>query len=185
MNRLNQTEPATFSILPFWAIFRDSVFIYFNLTFLLGTYKSNRPNTKSATVGHSIMCFRKRANMQHVRHNCEEIITKSSFYFSLLIQQSYRNDNCSHAEKFVIARETIWWVNCRCLATNVLKNGVRKNIRKKTHWLPYSHIHSVMFKLCLSWHCYPTYMFVPFFNRIQTHHVPCFITHIQLRKRCI
>jgi hypothetical protein len=28
MNRLNQTEPATFSILPCWAFFRDSVFIY-------------------------------------------------------------------------------------------------------------------------------------------------------------
>jgi hypothetical protein len=30
MSRLNQTEPATFSILPRWAFFRDSVFIYFN-----------------------------------------------------------------------------------------------------------------------------------------------------------
>jgi hypothetical protein len=29
MNRLNQTEPATFSILPCWAFFRDSVFIYY------------------------------------------------------------------------------------------------------------------------------------------------------------
>jgi hypothetical protein len=29
MNRLNQTEPATFSILPCWAFFRDSVYIYF------------------------------------------------------------------------------------------------------------------------------------------------------------
>jgi hypothetical protein len=29
MNRLNQTEPATFSILPCWAFFRDSVFLYF------------------------------------------------------------------------------------------------------------------------------------------------------------
>jgi hypothetical protein len=29
MNRLNQTEPATFSILPCWAFFRDSVFINF------------------------------------------------------------------------------------------------------------------------------------------------------------
>jgi hypothetical protein len=29
MNRLNQTESATFSILPCWAFFRDSVFIYF------------------------------------------------------------------------------------------------------------------------------------------------------------
>jgi hypothetical protein len=28
MNRLNQTEPATFSILPSWAFFRDSVFLY-------------------------------------------------------------------------------------------------------------------------------------------------------------
>jgi hypothetical protein len=26
MNRLNQTEPATFSILSCWAVFRDSVF---------------------------------------------------------------------------------------------------------------------------------------------------------------
>jgi hypothetical protein len=29
--RLNQTEPATFSILPCWAFFRDSVFIYFTM----------------------------------------------------------------------------------------------------------------------------------------------------------
>jgi hypothetical protein len=29
MNRLSQTELATFSILPCWAFFRDSVFIYF------------------------------------------------------------------------------------------------------------------------------------------------------------
>jgi hypothetical protein len=29
MNRLNQTEPATFSILPCWAFFKDSIFIYF------------------------------------------------------------------------------------------------------------------------------------------------------------
>jgi hypothetical protein len=29
MNRLNQTEPATFSILPCWAFFRGSIFIYF------------------------------------------------------------------------------------------------------------------------------------------------------------
>jgi hypothetical protein len=31
MNRLNQTEPATFSILPRCAFFRDSVFIYFKI----------------------------------------------------------------------------------------------------------------------------------------------------------
>jgi hypothetical protein len=29
MNRLNQTEPATFSILPRWAFFRDSYFTLF------------------------------------------------------------------------------------------------------------------------------------------------------------
>jgi hypothetical protein len=29
MNRLSQTEPSTFSILPFWTLFRDSVFLYF------------------------------------------------------------------------------------------------------------------------------------------------------------
>jgi hypothetical protein len=33
MNRLNQTEPATFSILSCWAFFRDSVFIYFKPNF--------------------------------------------------------------------------------------------------------------------------------------------------------
>jgi hypothetical protein len=32
MNRLNQTEPATFSILPCWAFFRDSAFIYFKIS---------------------------------------------------------------------------------------------------------------------------------------------------------
>jgi hypothetical protein len=32
MNRLNQTEPATFSMLPCWAFFRDSVFIFFKWT---------------------------------------------------------------------------------------------------------------------------------------------------------
>jgi hypothetical protein len=30
MNRLNQTEPATFSILPCLAFFMDSYFLYFN-----------------------------------------------------------------------------------------------------------------------------------------------------------
>jgi hypothetical protein len=35
MNMLNQTEPATLSILPFWAFFRDSVFIYLMITSLL------------------------------------------------------------------------------------------------------------------------------------------------------
>jgi hypothetical protein len=29
MNSLNQTEPATFSILQFWTFFRDSYFLYF------------------------------------------------------------------------------------------------------------------------------------------------------------
>jgi hypothetical protein len=29
MNRLNQTEPATFLILPLWTFFRDSYFLYF------------------------------------------------------------------------------------------------------------------------------------------------------------
>jgi hypothetical protein len=28
MNRLNQTEPATFSVWPCWAFFRDSYFLY-------------------------------------------------------------------------------------------------------------------------------------------------------------
>jgi hypothetical protein len=32
MNRLNQTEPATFLILLCWAFFRDSVFLYFKAT---------------------------------------------------------------------------------------------------------------------------------------------------------
>jgi hypothetical protein len=31
MNRLNQTEPATFSILPLWDFFRDSYFSYFRI----------------------------------------------------------------------------------------------------------------------------------------------------------
>jgi hypothetical protein len=31
MNRLNQTEPATFSMLPCWAFFGDSYFLYFAL----------------------------------------------------------------------------------------------------------------------------------------------------------
>jgi hypothetical protein len=39
MNRLNQTEPATFSILPCWAFFRDSYFHYFT------SDKSQRKNT--------------------------------------------------------------------------------------------------------------------------------------------
>jgi hypothetical protein len=32
MNRLNQTEPATFSIMPCWAFFGDSYFLYFIAT---------------------------------------------------------------------------------------------------------------------------------------------------------
>jgi hypothetical protein len=35
MNRLNQTEPAPFSILRFCAFFRDSVFTYFMITSVL------------------------------------------------------------------------------------------------------------------------------------------------------
>jgi hypothetical protein len=35
MNRLNQTEPATFSILPWWTFFRNSVFIYLMITSVL------------------------------------------------------------------------------------------------------------------------------------------------------
>jgi hypothetical protein len=31
MNRLNHTKPATFSILPCWAFFRDSVYFYFQM----------------------------------------------------------------------------------------------------------------------------------------------------------
>jgi hypothetical protein len=46
MNRLNQTEPATFSILPCWAFFRDSVFI----SFLWGHLKDNVYNRKSDTL---------------------------------------------------------------------------------------------------------------------------------------
>jgi hypothetical protein len=30
INGLNQTDPSTFSILPRWTLFRDSVFLYFN-----------------------------------------------------------------------------------------------------------------------------------------------------------
>jgi hypothetical protein len=33
MNRLNQTEPATFSILLRWTFFRDSVFLYFKVNY--------------------------------------------------------------------------------------------------------------------------------------------------------
>jgi hypothetical protein len=32
MNRLNQTDPATFSVLPFCVFFGDSVFIFIKLT---------------------------------------------------------------------------------------------------------------------------------------------------------
>jgi hypothetical protein len=32
MNKLNQTEPATFSIVARWAFFRDSYFLYFIAT---------------------------------------------------------------------------------------------------------------------------------------------------------
>jgi hypothetical protein len=39
MNRLNQTEPAAFSILQFWAFSRDSYFLYFN-TFLVICWRS-------------------------------------------------------------------------------------------------------------------------------------------------
>jgi hypothetical protein len=39
MNRLNQTEPATFSILPCWAFFRDSVFYLFYMAKCLVTWK--------------------------------------------------------------------------------------------------------------------------------------------------
>jgi hypothetical protein len=50
MNRLNQTESATFLILPCWPFFRDSYFLYFNyITFLkTRTHEySNRENVLS------------------------------------------------------------------------------------------------------------------------------------------
>jgi hypothetical protein len=34
MNRLSQTEPATFTILSFWTFFRDFYFLYFNVFYL-------------------------------------------------------------------------------------------------------------------------------------------------------
>jgi hypothetical protein len=42
MNRLNQTEPATFSILPCWASFSDSVLIYFRSKFFTSVFKNHR-----------------------------------------------------------------------------------------------------------------------------------------------
>jgi hypothetical protein len=46
MNRLNQTEPATFSILSCWAFFWDSVFLYFAESVLYGIdfYRENINN---------------------------------------------------------------------------------------------------------------------------------------------
>jgi hypothetical protein len=56
MNRLNQTEPATFSILPCWAFFRDSVYIYFMLKW---EEKVNTSLTfeKEETVTHALYIF--------------------------------------------------------------------------------------------------------------------------------
>jgi hypothetical protein len=41
MNRLNQTEPSTFSILLCWAFFRDSVFLYFNINLWICKFRCN------------------------------------------------------------------------------------------------------------------------------------------------
>jgi hypothetical protein len=57
MNRLNQTEPATFSILPCWAFFGDSYFLYF-----VGTMHRNEPvaetNVKKIYLTSTIVLIR-------------------------------------------------------------------------------------------------------------------------------
>jgi hypothetical protein len=50
MNRLNQTEPATFSILPCWAFFGDSVFIYFISKLVLYSRHGIAQNAKVRVV---------------------------------------------------------------------------------------------------------------------------------------
>jgi hypothetical protein len=39
INRLSKTKPATFSFLPFWAFFRESVFLFF---VTISVYKDKR-----------------------------------------------------------------------------------------------------------------------------------------------
>jgi hypothetical protein len=53
MNRLNQTEPATFTILPCWAFFRDSNFLYF--VYLKSDPKSDRHQCSGVSAGRTEM----------------------------------------------------------------------------------------------------------------------------------
>jgi hypothetical protein len=57
MNRLNQTEPATFSILSCWAFFRDSVFLYFVNHNILIMCSSYFLNIISLARGHDLKLF--------------------------------------------------------------------------------------------------------------------------------
>jgi hypothetical protein len=64
MNRLNKTEPATFSILPCWAFFRDSVFF---VSILLNNYKKSHKNQV----------------VKHVHRN--SLLTEAYFYVFLTV----------------------------------------------------------------------------------------------------
>jgi hypothetical protein len=51
MNRINQTEPATFSILSCWAFFRDSVSLYFMQIFQLHKNTIESFTSAAAIIG--------------------------------------------------------------------------------------------------------------------------------------
>jgi hypothetical protein len=65
MNRLNQTEPATFSILPCWAFFRDSVFIYFKQL----CYGNIKENTFQTSVNNKLIAAKSILYLCFHHHN--------------------------------------------------------------------------------------------------------------------
>jgi hypothetical protein len=69
MNRLNQTEPATFSILTWWAFFRNSIFLYFIVTTVLFVScrgRKNSPRTCNQDVVQVLSILEDRS----ARYNC-------------------------------------------------------------------------------------------------------------------
>jgi hypothetical protein len=71
MNRLNQTEPETFSILPCWAFFRDSYFLYVETIFEMNTYNEVTNNVLLNTFT-AVSDIRKLA--QHNLNSCRSRI---------------------------------------------------------------------------------------------------------------
>jgi hypothetical protein len=81
MNRLNQTEPATFSILPCWAFFRDSVFIYFIKQTKIWIDRTYASGSETLQKSHSLINFVKKKTIFMINENM--FSSQIETYFSL------------------------------------------------------------------------------------------------------